>query len=344
MEVERVQLIASFCASDAGAIPPEFIRSDHEQPCLTTFLGPAPAIPVIDLAAFDGPEITRAIAEASREWGIFQVVGHGVPEEAMRELQRAGREFFEELPQEEKEKYARKDAGGGAPANGGQEGYGTKLQRELEGKKAWVDFFFHYIAPPSKVNHRIWPVLPATDYRKITEEYAKYVVNLVDRMLTELSKGLELEDQALKEAVGGDSLNLNLKINYYPPCPRPDVALGVVAHTDMSAMTILVPNDVPGLQILKDDLWINVDYVPNAIIVHIGDQIEILSNGIYKSVLHRSTVSKDKVRMSWPVFCSPPGDSVIGPLQQVVNEDNPPKYKAKMFKDYAYCKINKLPQ
>ncbi|KAG6495835.1 hypothetical protein ZIOFF_043664 [Zingiber officinale] len=164
MEVERVQLIASFCASDAGAMPPEFIRSDHEQPCLTTFLGPAPAIPVIDLAAFDGPEITRVIAEASREWGIFQVVGHGVPEEAMRELQRAGREFFEELPQEEKEKYARKDSGGGAPANGGQEGYGTKLQRELEGKKAWVDFFFHYIAPPSKVNHRIWPVLPATDY------------------------------------------------------------------------------------------------------------------------------------------------------------------------------------
>jgi flavonol synthase len=72
--------------------------------------------------------------------------------------------------------------------------------------------------------------------------------------------------------------------------------------------------------------------------------MQILSNGVYKSVLHRSTVDKGKARISWPVFLEPPAEFVVGPLPQLVNEENPPKYKAKNFKDYAYCKLNKLPQ
>lgn len=71
---------------------------------------------------------------------------------------------------------------------------------------------------------------------------------------------------------------------------------------------------------------------------------QILSNGHYKSALHRTTVSKEKARMSWPVFCSPPGELVVGPLPELISEENPAKFKAKQFKDYQYCKLNKLPQ
>lgn len=96
-----------------------------------------------------------------------------------------------------------------------------------------------------------------------------------DKLFTYLSLGLGLEGHELKEGAGGDDIEYLLKINYYPPCPRPDLALGVPAHSDMSAITLLVPNDVPGLQICKDDRWYNVNYVPNAIVIHIGDQIEV---------------------------------------------------------------------
>lgn len=96
-----------------------------------------------------------------------------------------------------------------------------------------------------------------------------------DKLFTYLSLGLGLERHELKEGAGGDDIEYLLKINYYPPCPRPDLALGVPAHSDMSAITLLVPNDVPGLQICKDDRWYNVNYVPNAIVIHIGDQIEV---------------------------------------------------------------------
>ncbi|KAG1366640.1 putative Flavonol synthase/flavanone 3-hydroxylase [Cocos nucifera] len=170
------------------------------------------------------------------------------------------------------------------------------------------------------------------------------MLGVVDEVLASLSLGLGLEEHVLKDALGGEGLELLLKINYYPPCPRPDLALGVVAHTDMSAITMLVPNEVPGLQVFKDDHWFDTKYIPNAIVVHIGDQIEILSNGKYKSVLHRTTVNKEKVRMSWPVFCSPPAEMVVGPLHQLVSDESPAKYKTKKYKDYEYCKINKLPQ
>lgn len=113
-------------------------------------------------------------------------------------------------------------------------------------------------------------------YREVNEEYAKYMRGVVEKLFRSLSLGLGVGGHVLEDAAGGEELEYVLKINYYPPCPRPDLALGVVAHTDMSTLTILVPNDVPGLQVFKDDRWIDAKYIPSALIVHIGDQIEVI--------------------------------------------------------------------
>lgn len=99
---------------------------------------------------------------------------------------------------------------------------------------------------------------------------------VVEKLLRTLSLGLGLEGKELKVAVGGNELVYLMKINYYPPCPRPDLALGVVAHSDMCAITILVPNEVQGLQAFLDGCWYDVKYIPNALIIHIGDQIEVM--------------------------------------------------------------------
>ena len=115
--------------------------------------------------------------------------------------------------------------------------------------------------------------------------YAKYIREVADKLFTSLSLGLGVGGHALKEGAGGEDIVYMLKINYYPPCPRPDLALGVVAHTDFSALTILVPNEVPGLQVLKDDHWIDATYIPNAMIVHIGDQIEVSLSQLFLKVV-----------------------------------------------------------
>ncbi|CAN6542597.1 hypothetical protein C1H46_023090 [Malus baccata] len=90
-----------------------------------------------------------------------------------------------------------------------------------------------------------------------------------------LSLGLGLEGEELRKAAGGDNLEYLLKINYYPPCPRPDFALGVVANTDMSTVTILVPNDVQGLQACRDGQWYDIKYIPKDLVIHIRYQMEV---------------------------------------------------------------------
>ncbi|PON86470.1 Oxoglutarate/iron-dependent dioxygenase [Trema orientale] len=330
---QSVQSIAS-SALDTDTIPAEFIFPKGEQPGVTTFDGPVPEIPTVDLSDPDKENRTRSIVRAAKEWGFFQVVNHGIPGHVITKLQEAGTEFFG-LPREEKEVYAK------PPDAKSIEGYGTKLSK---GTQSWADHLFHKIWPPSSINYQFWPQNPPS-YREANEEYAKYVKEVADELFRSISIGLGLKDESvLKEAVGGEDLQYMMKINYYPPCPRPDLAFGVPPHTDLSALTILVPNEVPGLQVFQDDHWIDVQYIPNALVIHIGDQIQIATNGYYKSVLHRTTVDKNKVRMSWPVFLEPPGEFVVGPIPQLLSEDNPPKYKSKMFKDYAYCKLNKLPQ
>ncbi|XP_012447575.1 flavonol synthase/flavanone 3-hydroxylase [Gossypium raimondii] len=333
MGVERVQEIANFSKE---TIPEEFIRTTYEQPALTTVQGTVLEVPVIDLSDPDEEKVVRAIVDASSNWGMFQVVNHGIPHETVRKLKEVGKAFFE-LPPHEKEAYAK------SPGSQSIEGYGTKLQREVEGKKAWVDHLFHKIWPPSEINYQFWPKNPPS-YRKNNEEYAKHMHGVVNKLFRCLSLGLGLEGNEMKEAMGGDNMVYLLKINYYPQCPRPDLALGVPAHTDMSAITILVPNDVQGLQACKDDHWYDVEYIPNALIVHIGDQVEIVSNGKYKSVLHRAKVNKEKTRISWPVFVEPPSDLEVGPHPKLVNEANPPQFESKKYSQYCFCKLNKTPK
>lgn len=166
MEIERVQDISSSSLL-TEAIPLEFIRSEKDQPAISTFRGPTPAIPVVDLSDPDKESVVRAVVKASEEWGIFQVVNHGIPTELIQRLQEVGRKFFE-LPWTEKESVAKPEDSKDI------EGYGTKLQKDLEGKKAWVDHLFHRIWPQSCVNYRFWPKNPP-EYRYINNSQMEYV-------------------------------------------------------------------------------------------------------------------------------------------------------------------------
>jgi flavonol synthase len=110
------------------------------------------------------------------------------------------------------------------------------------------------------------------------------MLRITDTLLQLLSEGLGLEGKVLKSSLGDEEIEVEMKINMYPPCPQPELALGVEAHTDMSGLTILVPNDVPGLQVWKDGNWVAVNYLANALFVHVGDQLEVQYN-IYTTCL-----------------------------------------------------------
>ncbi|OVA10409.1 Oxoglutarate/iron-dependent dioxygenase [Macleaya cordata] len=252
MGVERVQ---SSAFKGISELPAHFVRSENERPENSKAVEGI-KVPVISLCQPNRDVLVHEISKASSsEWGFFAITNHGVSQSLLDQLRYVGNEFFK-LSAEEKEKHANN------PSSGTFEGYGTKLVRNNDEKVEWQDYYFHLMYPPSKVNHQTWPKHPPS-YREVTEEYTK--------------EGLGLEEKSsLKSKLGGEEIELELKINMYPPCPQPQLVLGVEPHTDMSALTVLVPNDVPGLQLWKDGNWIVVDYLPDALYVHIGDQIEEL--------------------------------------------------------------------
>ncbi|EOA12558.1 hypothetical protein CARUB_v10026825mg [Capsella rubella] len=292
-------------------------------------------IPVIDLSNHDEELVARAVVKASEEWGIFQVVNHGIPTELIRRLQEAGKEFFE-LPETEKEAVAKpKDSMD-------TEGYRTKYQKDMEGRDPWVDHLFHRIWPPSRVSHRFWPKSPP-EYIKVNEEYATHIKKLSEKLMEWLSEGLGLKREALKEGLGGETVEYLMKINYYPPCPDPDMVVGAPDHTDVNGITLLVANEALGLQAFKDDHWIDAKYITSGIIVIIGDQFLRMSNGKYKSVVHRATMDKEKTRISWPVFLESSLDHVFGPLPELTTDDESvPKFKPYVYKDFKFRKLKKL--
>ncbi|KAH0900218.1 hypothetical protein HID58_049786 [Brassica napus] len=157
-----------------------------------------------------------------------------------------------------------------------------------------------------------------------------------------LSEGLGLHRDALKEGLGGETVEYLMKIIFYPPCPKLELLYGAPHHTDLNGITFLIADEVDGLQAYQDNKWVDVKYDDSSIVVIIADQIKRMSNGRYKSGEHRVTMDTVRTRLSWPVFAEPNLDHVVGPLAELVIDDAP-KFKPYVYREYKYLKMNKLP-
>ena len=112
-------------------------------------------------------------------------------------------------------------------------------------------------------------------YREVFAEYAREIGVLMDRLLSLISQGLGLEKDCLKRKIG-ERPTLCSQTNYYPPCPDPELTMGLPAHSDIFALTVLLQLEgVAGLQVIKDGKWVPVDAVPDAFVVNLGDQIQV---------------------------------------------------------------------
>nr|BBA68557.1 anthocyanidin synthase [Nemophila menziesii] len=341
-----VPRVESLARSGLDSIPKEYIRSQEELNTITNIFKEAEnnqgsQIPTIDLKDIDSDNIEvqekcrEELTKNATEWGVMHLVNHGISGDIINRVKASGEAFFDQ-PIEEKEKYANDQKSGNV------QGYGSKLANNAGGQLEWEDYFFHCIFPEDKRDMKIWPKNPS-DYIPATIEYAKQLRVLTSKILSALSLGLGLEENRLEKEVGGiEDLLLQKKINYYPKCPQPELALGVEAHTDVSALTFILHNMVPGLQLYREGKWITAKCVHDSIIMHIGDTLEILSNGKYKSILHRGLVNKEKVRISWAVFCEPPKDKIIlQPLPETVSETKPPLYPPRTFAQHLKHKLFK---
>ncbi|KAI3793225.1 hypothetical protein L1987_35841 [Smallanthus sonchifolius] len=337
---EPVIRVQSLSESGKPLIPDRYIKPPPDRPSVDSH-PPDINIPLIDLAGLknDDPAVREAtlkeISVACREWGFFQVINHGLMPELIDGTREIWREFFHDS-MEMKQKYAN------SPKT--YEGYGSRLGLQKGAILDWSDYYFLHYLPSSLKDHNKWPERPSS-LREVVEEYSKEIVRLGRDLLEVFSLNLGLRDDYLHNRFGGDDIGACLRVNFYPKCPQPDLTLGLSSHSDPGGITFLLPDEnVSGLQVRRDEQWITVKPARHAIIVNIGDQLQVLSNAVYKSVEHRVIVNQNKERVSLAYFYNPKSDLLIHPAPTLVTPETPALYPSMTFDEYRLFLRTRGPQ
>lgn len=279
--------------------------------------------PLINLENLNGEErkaTLEKIEDACQNWGFFEVVNHGIAHELLDTVERLTKEHYRKCMEKRfKEAVASKEL--------------ENVQAEV---MDWESTFFLRHLPTSNISEI--PDL-SQEYREAMKEFAQKLETLAEDLLDLLCENLGLEKGYLKKAFyGSRGPNFGTKVANYPPCPKPELVKGLRAHTDAGGIILLLQDDkVSGLQLLKDGLWVDVPPMRHSIVVNLGDQLEVITNGRYKSVEHRVIARTDGTRMSVASFYNPANDAVIypaPPLLETKAEEAGLVYPKFVFEDY----------
>ncbi|KAI4300374.1 hypothetical protein L6164_033760 [Bauhinia variegata] len=283
-------------------------------------------LPIIDFADLIGPnrpQALKSLANACETYGFFQLVSHGIPDDVLRDMMDVSGRFFD-LPFEERAKYMTTDMR--APVR-----YGTSFSQTRDSVFCWRDFL-KLLCHPVPDFLPLWPVLPV-DFRKLAATYAEENKNLFVTLIEAILESLGIMEDKEKQTEEKDLLkgfqdgSQLMVVNCYPPCPEPELTLGMPPHSDYGFLTLLLQDKVEGLQIQFQGKWVTVDPIANAFVVNIGDHLEIFSNGRYKSVLHRVLVNAEKSRITVASLQSLAFNCSVRPSPKLIDEKNPKRYK-----------------
>ncbi|XP_039139645.1 flavanone 3-dioxygenase 2-like [Dioscorea cayenensis subsp. rotundata] len=320
-------------------IDPSFIQPTEHRPKIT--ISDAGSIPLIDLSPLlhhhipsdpSDPAIPNeissliaAIGAACRDWGFFQVVNHGVDPQLLERIEAVAVEFFA-LPAEEKRKVKRDEVN---PLGY----YDSEHTKNVRDWKEVFDLVVREYDDGLLVLKNRWPEYPPA-MRETCKDYIAVVEKLSYKLIELIALSLNLPAKCLNSFFKDSSSFFRL--NYYNPCPTPDLVLGVGHHKDSIALTVLYQDQVGGLDVKRksDGEWVRVKPIPNSYIINVGNIIQVWTNERYESVEHRASVNSEKARLSIPFFFLPTFSTNVKPLEELVSDENPAKYEEYNWRDY----------
>ncbi|XP_021825024.1 protein DMR6-LIKE OXYGENASE 2-like isoform X2 [Prunus avium] len=323
-EVASIKRLAASAA--LSSVPSEYTytKNPNEQGDAND---PEHSIPTIDFALLTSgspdqrAKVIEELGRACEEWGFFQVTNHGVPERLMKSMIDACHRFFD-LPEEEKKEFQTKNLLDPIRC-------GTSANVAIEKVRLWRDFL-KVIAHP-EFNSLYKPA----GYSEVSLEYSKRTREVATEILKGISESLGLEADYIAKAMNWNRGLQILAANYYPACPQPDKAIGIPPHTDHGLVTLLIQNEMGGLEVKHKDQWVLVNATPGAFIVNIGDQIQILTNDNYKSIWHRAVVNNKATRISIAVPHGPSLDTPALPIPELLErEGQAPKYVGMTYEKF----------
>jgi isopenicillin N synthase-like dioxygenase len=279
-------------------------------------------IPVIDIEHLHDARTLQSLEMACREWGFFQVVNHGIAESTVTRLMHEARLFF-----------AQPIAVKRAITRTAENPWGFYDRELTKNTRDWKQIYDY--GPPDGVMQPQWPhAMP--EFRSAVFEYYGACERLAFRLLGAVAANLGAKSTDLSRAFRPAHTSF-LRLNYYPKCPTPERPegietpqqghLGLNHHTDAGALTILLQDRQPGLEVMRDGKWYLVEPRQDAFVINIGDIVQVWSNDRYVAALHRVIANADAERFSVPFFFSPAYSAQYAPLPSTVDAAHPAAYR-----------------
>ncbi|XP_059283061.1 gibberellin 2-beta-dioxygenase 1-like [Lycium ferocissimum] len=285
-------------------------------------------VPVIDLSK---PDSRNLIVKACEEFGFFKVINHDVPMEFISKLESEAIKFFSS-PLSEKLKAGPADPFGYANKQVGQNGDIGWVEYILLSTNS--EFSYHKFASISGVN-------PET-IRSAVNDYVSAVKKMSCEILEMLAEGLKIHPKnVFSKLLMDEKSDSVFRLNQYPPCPEIEEfsgknMIGFGEHTDPQIISVLRSNNTSGLQILlKNDHWISVPPDPTSFFINVGDSLQVMTNGRFKSLKHRVLTNSVKSRLSMIYFGGPPLTEKIAPLPSLMEG------KDSLYKEFTWCEYKK---
>jgi isopenicillin N synthase-like dioxygenase len=277
-------------------------------------------VPVIDISSLKAGgclKVAKQLGEACRECGFFYITGHGVSETLQLRLESLSRQFFAQ-PLEEKLKI-RMALGGRA-----WRGYfpvGSELTSGKPDQKEGIYFGVELDEKHPLVKARtplhgrnLFPANPP-GFRETVLDYMQQMTALGHLLMAGLARSLELDENYFAERLTGNPLTL-FRIFNYPATVNRQESWGVGEHTDYGVLTILKQDEAGGLQVKSKSRWIDAPPLDGSFICNIGDMLDRLTGGLYRSTPHRVQNPSPHDRLSFPFFFDPNFNAEVKPIER----------------------------
>ena len=264
----------------------------------------------------DTAEVADRIDRACRELGFFRVTGHGVDPTLLADLDHAARAFFAR-PDDEKERFAMAHAGpawrGWFPLRG--EITSGRPDRK-EGLYVGLDHASDHPLVRAGTPLHGRNLLPDGELRRSVDAWLSALRPVADAIMRGIALGLGVSADWFEQHVTDDPTVL-FRIFQYPALDDNDVTdeWGVGEHTDYGLLTLLAQDDAGGLEVrTPDGRWIDVPAEHGVFVCNLGDMLDRLTEGRYRSTPHRVRNTSGRTRLSFPYFFDPSWDAEVTPL------------------------------